>query len=309
MQGPLSNSTSPAETGIYIWHYADPASVPKKLTLLDFNEGLRDFHPLGIEYQPASKTITIINLASSASRIETFKLFAFEAAASFVRTVEHPQLSAPNSVVAISPTEYLITNDHYFSARSGSALTSLETYIGISGGSIVYVKYDESAANKPSVVKSLARLNFANGIALLNETTVAVASSGLASVSLYAMSKANGELTPKLTYYRAVNVPFHADNLSVDGNSKLLIAGHPHAPSMKEVAKNAARCNSESDQQKEHCDYQAPSGIAEWSEQAGLMTLYLGFDYQSSSTALRDGGRQFGLATGLYAKGLMTWQA
>jgi arylesterase / paraoxonase len=303
----LSNSTSPAETGIYIWHYADAASVPKKLKLLDFNEQLRDFHPLGIEYQPASQTITILNLASSASRIETFKLFASETAANFLRTLEHPQLSAPNSVVAIGDTEYLITNDHYFSARSGSALTTLETYLGVPGGGIVYVKYDSSTADKPSVVKSLARLNFANGVALLNETTVAVASSGLASVSLYTISKLAGELAPKLTYYREVHVPFHADNLSVDGNGKLLIAGHPHAPSTEEVAKNAARCNSGTDQAKEHCGHHAPSGIAEWSEQAGLKTLYLGFDYESSTTALRDVGRQVGLAVGLYAKGVMTW--
>lgn len=304
----MSNSTSASETGIYIWHYADSSSQPEKLKLLDFGDHLHDFHPLGIEYQPASKTIVVLNLASAGSRVEMFKLVVAETAATFVRTLAHPALSAPNSVAAISEAEYFITNDHYFSARSSAILSALETYLGIPGGSIVYVKYDPSAMNKPPIVQTLARLNFANGVALLNASTVAVASSSLASVTLYTIDKTNDGPGPRLSKSRTIQVPFHADNLSVDSNGKLLIAGHPHAPSMEEVAKNAARCDKPDDAPKEHCDHKAPSGIAEWSEQEGLKMLYTGFDFQSSTTALRDVSRRIGMVVGLYANGVMTWR-
>lgn len=275
--------------------------------MLDFGNHLSDFHPLGIEYQAASKTIIVVNHARASSRIEMFQLFAGETSAAHIRSLEHPLLAAPNSVLAISENELMITNDHHFSQRNGPVMSVLETYSGLPGGSVTYVKYDPKSTSRPIVVQILTRLNFANGIILLNASTIAVASSGLASVTLYTIETAGGEVAPRLAHYRTIRIPFHADNLSVDDSGKLLIAGHPHAPSLEELAKNSARCNGIEDQSSGKCDHKAPSAIAEWSEQGGLVSLYLGLDYQSSTTALRDLDRNIGIAVGLYEKGILTW--
>ena len=239
--GPLINATSPQETGVYIWHYADPSSLPRKLELLGFDDHLPDFHPLGIEYQPVSKFIAVANLARSSSRIEMLKLSTTEGSATHIRTLEHSLLSAPNSILALSEIEFLITNDHYFNQRNGPKLGVLETYLGAPGGRIVYVNLGAKSATRAPVVRSLGRLNFANGIARINASTIAVASSGLAAIKLYTIEQSDHAEVPKLTHSRTINVPCHVDNLSADDHGRLLIGGHPHAPTLEEVAKDSAR--------------------------------------------------------------------
>ena len=242
------------------------------------------------------------------SQIESYKLSIENVSATFQLVFQHPLLPNPNSIAALSTTEYLITNDHYFRRRDGSLLPLLETYLGIPGGSIVYFAYDPDLPDGEKVtVKTLARLPFANGIAMLNASTVAVASSSDASVTLYTIKRLEGEKTPKLSVYRTINVSFHPDNLSVDGDGKLLITGHPHAPSLEKLAKNNGRCHSVQNKTKANCDIRAPSWIVEWSEGDGLQTLYTGIKYGSSTTAMRDVQRRLGLAVGLYAKGVLTW--
>lgn len=252
----------------------------------------------------------MINLAEAEARVSIFKLSAVEMAATHLGSFQHASLSAPNSVVAISESEYLITNNHFFSRRKSAILPLLETYLGVPGGSIVYVDMKPTLIKDAPVIETIGRLGFANGIALFNDSTVAVASSSMASVTLYSIGKERYRGPPKLMHYQTIKVPLHPDNLSVDGNGKLLIAGHPHAPSMEKLAKNSARCNSVGNESKKGCDrIKAPSMISEWSERDRFKTLYAGIDYDSSSTALRDVDRQIGMAVGLYAKGMMVWDA
>lgn len=290
---------------MYFWDYTNKISStrPEKLKLLDFNNGLLHFHPLGLDYHDQSNTIFVINLPPSGPCIEMFKLFPAERAATHTGTIKHHLLAAPNSIAAINGHELFVTNDHYFMAKDNPKLALLETYLGVPGGSVVHV--DLRSILEPKV-SSLARVPFANGLVELNSSALAVASSSMNSVYIYGVERQSDGGAPNLTKRETIRVPFHADNLSVDGNGKLLIAGHPHGPTLEKIARSSARCNSPGSPNTQGCET-GLSWVAEWSEAGGLRNLYVGDGFGTSSTAVRDVGRKVGFATGLYGRGLLTW--
>lgn len=85
------------------------------------------------------------------------------------------------------------------------------------------------------------------------------------------------------------------------------VAGHPHAPTLEKFAKNSARCNGLGKENQEGCDVKGLSWISAWNEEDGLKTLYAGADFASATTAVRDTKRKIGFATGLYERGILTW--
>ena len=245
----------------------------------------------------------MVNHTPTGSCIEMFKLFAQDTAATHIGTIKHSLITAPNSIAAVNGRELFVTNDHHFLRRHNPVLALLETYLGIPGGSVVHA--DLGSILEPKV-DMLAKVPFANGIVELNSTALAVASSSMNSVYVYHVERRSDNGTPQLSKKETIRVPFHADNLSVDKNGKLLIAGHPHGPTLEKVAKNSARCNALGTKNKEGC-VKGLSWIAEWSEKDGLKSLYVGDGFGTCSTAVRDVDREFGIASGLYERGVLTW--
>lgn len=307
-QGTFISPTSSPDTGIYLWNYANPSSTPKKIALLDFNQGTTTFHPLGIEYHPRSKTLFIINHAPSGSVIEVFKFHPSEDAATHINTLSHPGITTPNSILALGETELLVTNDHFFRRRFYPRLAVLETYLAFRGGNVVHLDLNNPLTLGIAELNVLTNVPFANGIAQLNDSTIAVASSSMNAVFLYALTRPEKTpRVPKLVQIRSIALAFHPDNLSVDGNENLLIAGHPHGPTLEKVSKGSALCNSGTTAGEEACE-KGLSWVAEWSESGGLKTLFAGDEYGTSATAVRDVGRKIGIVSGLYAKGLYMWE-
>ena len=171
----------------------------------------------------------------------------------------------------------------------------------------MYVDLDSRAQKDSFAVQVVARVPFANGIVHLNSTTLAIASTSMNSVMLYTVEQIDELQNPRLSRVQTIPVPFHVDNLSVDNSGRLLIAGHPHGPTLEKVARSSARCNTPGQSNKVGCDLRALSWIAEWSEESGLKTLYAGSDFATSTTAVRDIKRKLGFAVGLYERGILTW--
>lgn len=232
-----------------------------------------------------------------------FKLFSSEKVATHIGTIRHSLIAAPNAVTAISAKELFVTNDHRFIAEKHPMLTKLETGFGYAGGSVVHI--DLKSIREPKV-HTLSKIPFANGIVQLDSSALAVASSSMNEVYIYDIARPSDSGPPSLTKRNTIQVSFHPDNLRVDQNGKLLIAGHPHALTMEKVAVNAARCNDPNDKVKQGC-VKGLSWIAEWSEKDGLRDLYVGDDFGTSSTAVRDVERKIGFAVGLYERGIMVW--
>lgn len=216
-----------------------------------------------------------------------------------LQTFQHPLIHTPNSIHSLGDGKLFVTNDHYIRAAVSPLLSKIETFSGVPLGRVVYTD-----VRNPASTKVVASVSFANGIAMLNETTLAVASTGKPAIYFY-----NVKPDYSLQFIKYVRVPAAIDNLSVDSAGVLLMAGHPMVPATMKVAKGRPSCNKESEEEaeREACRCTAPGWVAEWTEEKGLRTLYKGWDFCTSTTAVRDRKRGVGFVSGLYAEGLMSF--
>ncbi|KYK57629.1 Six-bladed beta-propeller, TolB-like protein [Drechmeria coniospora] len=295
-----------AAAGLYVYDYkvAADEDALRSIELVNFTTAA-DFHTLGMAYDKTTSTLYVSNHAKAGPRIETFKLSIGELTATHTRTIQHTLINGPNAIALINSDEFYVSNDHYFTATWSKALSKVETYLALPLGTVVHVK-THGGETRASVV---ARLPFANGIEILNSTTVAVASTSGSVVNLY-----DARRDGSLTYRSRIRVPFLPDNMSLSGG-KLLIAGHPHPPALTKFTETRRICNDPdaleeaSSEMKEYCAVgNAPSAVAEWSESTGLRMLYLDTLYPTSATAVRDVNRGVGIVSGLYAKGVLVWR-
>ncbi|KAH6884487.1 putative paraoxonase [Thelonectria olida] len=284
---------------VWVYDYASGSDSLTELELVGY-EG-DDLHPLGMAYDSSSSTLYMANHRTDGSRLDLFDLDfkGGRAVAKHRRFIKHPLIHTPNSIAVINNREIYVTNDHYFAIGQHGILARIETYAAIPGGNVIHVDLATDTA------RVLARIPFANGIELLNDTTLAVSSTSSSSISIF-------EIEPKahnLTLTNTFKVPFMPDNLSVDKNGALLIAGHPHPPSLTKFAETRALCNSEEGNTAEVCRAtSAGSWISDWTAEGGRRDLYVGTLYPSSCTALRDVERKTGIVTGLYGKGILVWK-
>ncbi|KAK1967205.1 calcium-dependent phosphotriesterase [Colletotrichum sublineola] len=294
----------PGELYVY-WYDDSTARQPNTLSrvkLLDFPE-VSKFHPLGIEYHRGSGQLFVSNHHFDGPRVE---LFALETAsqppiARHIKTIIDPLIRSPNSIVALNEAEVFLTNDHLFRIKDHRILANLETYGGLPFGSIVHMHLH---SNSSATLRFVARLPYANGVTLLNASTLAVASTSSCQVRLY-------QIRPDRTLELAskVDVPFMPDNLATDQRGVLIIAGHPHPPSLETMVKARQACLNDSSMIGECHVGTAPSWVSEWKPEDGLKTLYTTVgEFGSSSSAARDAGLGLGIITGLYEKGIMVWR-
>ncbi|KAG5986238.1 hypothetical protein E4U43_005601 [Claviceps pusilla] len=321
---------------LYVYDYKDAStadgSALQQVELVGF-DGKDDFHTLGLAFDEASGTLFAVSHARAGSRIERFTLDLAELTATHTGTIRHPRIRAPNSIALVNAHELYVTNDHFFVARRSRWLSKLETMLALPLGAVVHVKLGEGEEEEeadesggggrggngngeetkplPVSVRVVARVAFANGIHMLNATTVAVAACSRAAVYLYQRQQDDASLAFKTSF----RVPFLPDNLSVHGG-KLYLAGHPHFPSLARFTQTRRVCNEPVELAKaspsvqEYCQSgaAAPSWVAEWSEEGGLRSLYAGTEYPSSATAAKDPSRGVGIVAGLYARGLLVWR-
>jgi arylesterase/paraoxonase len=234
--------------------------------------------------------------------MEIFFVSIADKTAKHVSTFSHPLLHAPNAIELVGDGKMYVTNDHHMRAAVSRLLSKIETFAGTPSGSVVYIDI-----NRPSEAKVVARLAFANGVVRLNESTLVVASSSKPGLYFYEVAENGVDL--KLNEF--VRTPAGADNLSLDSEGKLLVAGHPFALALVEVAEKRAECDEEgTEEQKRACGCWAPSWLGEWTEKDGLKTLLMdgGEEVCSSSTAVRDVKRGFGMVSMLYGKGIVVFR-
>lgn len=260
-------------------------------------------------YDEETSTLFAANHAKAGPRIEVFHLDFDNLVATHTGTIQHPLIHGPNSIALVNSRELYVSNDHHFLAKQSLFLARTETFLGLPLGSLVHVKLSKDSPAKVDEAKVVARAGFANGVEILNSTTVALAATSRGAIYLYERHDDGS-----LTYKSSIRVPFLPDNLSVHGG-KLIIAGHPHAPSLtkftvtRHVCNDAVELAKASDEMKRYCETgTATSWAAEWSEKDGLRSLYAGTEYPTSATAARDSKRGVGIIAGLYAKGILVWR-
>jgi arylesterase / paraoxonase len=251
-----------------------------------------------------SKTLFVINLGKGGPAIEVIQLDGRGTSGVHKESLKHPLIAAPNSVWPLGEDEILFTNDHRWTGLTNPALSKLENLALIPGGSVVYDNI------KTKEAKKLWSIPFANGVAALNKTHVAVASTTMPAVLIFEMDRDAKALTLKQT----LRPTFWADNLSVDAAGKLLVAGHPH-PFLLERAAEGNRFydvdgTGEAGLRPGSERPRSPSWVVEWdgNVEGRLTDLFVGHDYGSSTSAVRDLKRGVGFVSGLYEKGIMMWK-
>ena len=257
----------------------------------------------------------MINHAQAGSRLELFRFWPADNAATHIKSIVHPQIHSPNSLAVIDETALYLTNDHYFLARYHPWLAKLETWLAPASGNVIHFDILTETATH------LDRVAFANGVALLDEKTLAVSSTSKLEVYIYhapnkgvtsTSSSGGGGVIPKLYLKSTIPIPFLPDNLSFDStNNKLLIAGHPHPLSMFDFAKSRDACHSDeagSKEKEEACAVRTSTGVAEWSEADGLKVLWMSDEFATGCTAVKDGERGVGIVSGLYERGILVWR-
>lgn len=251
------------------------------------------------------------NHRRAGARIEQFQLDLDTLTATHVRSLPHPLIYAPNSIAALSESEFFVTNQHYFPARSHRLLWALETYLAPPIASVAHVRVLPNGTVDAAVV---ARLAYANGLALLrHDTTLAVASTNTRLVKLFSISSSTTSNHPTLAQSTSFPVPFLPDNLSVSkgqhGDEALLIAGHPHLPSLGAFARSRHTCNrpellsdkppEQREEAEERCKtLSAASWASEWTPEGGVQHIYSGWEYPTSASVVRDKGRGVGIEIG-----------
>ncbi|PHH60458.1 hypothetical protein CDD81_1633 [Ophiocordyceps australis] len=297
---------------LYLYDYkqdAPRANQLQRFRLIDFAAGT-DFHTLGLRFNPSTRHLYVVNHAQAGPRIEVFRLDLGAVTATHLGSIQHPLLHAPNSMSLLGDDEMYVTNDHYFVAEKARYLSYMETYLGPPLATLVHIKLRHHTEVEAAQV--VARVPFANGVAVVNATTVAVASTSRGSIHLFERA---ADASQTLHQRSRVALPFLADNLSRTRSGKLLVAGHGYPPALNKYTHTRHICNDEAklaaaeQSVKEYCARgTAVSAVAEWSQEGGLRLLYFGDEYPSAATAVKDEGRGVGIVAGLYARGLFVWR-
>jgi arylesterase/paraoxonase len=100
------------------------------------------------------------------------------------------------------------------------------------------------------------------------------------------------------------------DNLSTNSDGSLLIAGHPHPPTLDKLVKHRRACIAEDGTVPQECwKSNSPTWVARWTAERGLEDLYVSAkEFGSGATAAKDATRNVGIITGLYENGILVWR-
>lgn len=313
---------------IWVYEFDKPRHIsPRRLHLDGFPE-TSDFHPLGIDVLPATKSgepthVFIVNHGRNDSTVEQFKLVEGNGVvtplayhAQYVRTWKHSAIHSPNAIVPLSPTSFFLTNDHRFTRRLphpiGKVVPLIETLFIIPGGWVD--RLDLVEGGEINVTRAISHVPFANGIALSPDgKEVAVISTTEGTVQLYDRDST----TNTLTFRERVYIPHSPDNVSYDERKgSILVAGHPHFPSLAKLVKKEFQTSPSwvIEVEKRNLSHEVPTdGEAPYpaykrvspNPNYKLTTVYQsdGLHYSTSATGVRHGKDLF--VVGLYGDGLL----
>lgn len=341
VMGPLNNPDPHGSLWLYTpgeSSQSKPKSKPQRLTLEGYPNG-HDFHPLGLEIYPShagnASNLFVVNHARERTVIEQFSLSpSAPAQAQWVRTLTSDYFVSPNAIALTSPTSFYVTNDHLMTRRLpapfGQVLPMVETLLGLPLGWLLHVSLEPNATSPdspPTVHHTFASLGipFANGVALSPDgKQVAVAASSISVVYFYDRTIETNELK----HTRTVPMPFSPDNIMFDDEGALIVAGHPHFPSLSALGEGqpdaiapswvlsitpSVPLNPEVDAPfKPYKKYDTQAPISSSAKIPAIATheietLYQsnGKGFSSSSTGLRDSTTGVLYVTGLYEEGLL----
>ena len=196
--------------GIYAFSLAAPNEI-KRVSL----DGPEDFHPHGISLWTGEteKRLFVINhQITGDNSVEIFDV-AEGGMLSHVKSVMFDDMQSPNDVHAVGSVAFYITNDRGY--RTG-LMGKLEGYLGLPFASVAYFDGEKGR-------KVITGLTYANGInQSVDGKHIYVSEILPRTVTVYARNEVDGSLQ-KL---RVIDTNSSPDNIEVDADGMLWVAGH-----------------------------------------------------------------------------------
>ncbi len=188
----------------------------------------KNFHPHGISlYRGADGALTLMAISHPVGQDSSVEIFDVKVANGIASLTERAsitggELSSPNDVAAVGPDQFYATNDH---GSKGSTGRLVEDLLLLPRANVVY--FD---GNLFRVVAN--DLNFANGVtASADGSHIYVASSTGRAVTTYDRNPLSGSLKIVGTF----DIPSGLDNIDIDEQGRLWVAGHPKLLEMQGV--------------------------------------------------------------------------
>ncbi|KHN94092.1 serum paraoxonase/arylesterase family protein [Metarhizium album ARSEF 1941] len=170
---------------------------------------------------PAYMDNSDANEPKARSIIEVFYHDIGDDTVEHIRSVWHPLITTPNDIVAMSPTSFFVTNDHFY--RDGVMRDIENAFFGAKWSNTVYVEFaelaDGSFRDSDRQVKAsvaLRGLHNNNGLGhgpTPSEIFVTSAASGRVHIGDI-VSQENGDASPRITIKQSVDFDSLVDNPS-----------------------------------------------------------------------------------------------
>ncbi|OAT03947.1 serum paraoxonase/arylesterase 2 [Blastomyces gilchristii SLH14081] len=311
---------------LYVYDYAAAGTI-KELELTGFPDNI-DFHPLGINFfrsSPKSKTrLFVANHQRTGSTVAVFDVDYDLSQAKYVTTISDNDqaILSPNSIAPVSYTQFYVTNDHRYMARTRPFWNKIETSFSMPWSWVAFVDFSSPEDLKCVIVAS--NIAFTNGIIVTpTGKEVIVASSGSDAVYVYERDPQSNLLSSSR---ETIPLSFHPDNVNFDHSLDIsdptvfdtegrflrgvTVGGHPSLIKLMRMINSPEKLN-------------APSWVAEVRRGTGLdpapcpaappqpkfyaRTLYQsnGEHFPSSTTGAMDSKRGHLLISALYGKGVL----
>jgi arylesterase/paraoxonase len=201
----------PGKGAIYAYDLNAPSPRPINLT----PDADPDFRPHGISLYVASdgaSTLFVVNHAGDRNTIEVYDVG--DTRLTHRTTLSDPLLRAPNDLLAVTPTQVYVTNDHHYAT---GVMRTIEDYLREPWANVVL--WDGHGFREIA-----AGIRLANGINLSPDgKTVYVTSTIGQAVRAYDRDAASGGLTLR----REIPLASGGDNIEVDTDGALWIGAHP----------------------------------------------------------------------------------
>ncbi|MBI3770177.1 MAG: SMP-30/gluconolactonase/LRE family protein [Deltaproteobacteria bacterium] len=201
----------PANGAIYAYDLNTPSARPVKVS----PDVGPDFRPHGISLYVApdgTSTLFVVNHAGGRNTIEVYDVG--DTRLTHRTTLSDPLLVSPNDLLAVSPTQVYVTNDHRYAA---GVLHTIEDYFRRPWANVVL--WDGHTFREVA-----GGIRIANGI---NQSpdgkTVYVVSTIGQAVRVYDRDAASGGLT----FRSEIPLDSGGDNVDVDADGTLWIGAHP----------------------------------------------------------------------------------
>jgi len=212
----------PSGDGIYLLQ-PDSAQLPRKLAITYTG----DFHPHGISFLRVNgkSFLFVVNHNAAGNYVEVFEFKSDTLI--HQSSIKSNLMCCPNDVVAVAPDQFYVTNDHGY--KTG-VMRVLEEYLQLPFSSLLY--YDGAAFS--TVFDGLL---YANGVNVSNDKTkLYLATTTGRTLFTFNRNTATGQLSVA----GKLNLKTGIDNIDVDAEGNLWIAGHPKLLAFVSHSKDSA---------------------------------------------------------------------